>query len=210
MRGVWWLALALSAIAACGGDEASETAGDASSDATMADAGPRDAATSNDAVARDASSTDAALVDAASADGSSDSSVDASTPRDAGVDAAVINDAAVDAAMVTDASCGPACSLLSEMCCQGQCVATYNDPHNCGGCGNQCMGATPFCDNGNCAPPPVCMAPAPGCNGGTCCGTFCCTAGQICCNVESNLPMMNPQCVDPVNGTCPIGCPGCP
>jgi hypothetical protein len=50
------------------------------------------------------------------------------------------------------------------------------------------------------------------CNGANqlCCGTFCCTGGQICCTIASNVPVMSPQCLDPVNGTCPLGCPGCP
>jgi hypothetical protein len=92
-------------------------------------------------------------------------------------------------------------------------VATYNDVDNCGACGNKCTGANPYCDNGTCGSLPACMLPAgTTCNaaGAFCCGTFCCTGGQLCCTVDSNVAMVNPQCADPVNGTCPIGCPGCP
>jgi hypothetical protein len=32
----------------------------------------------------------------------------------------------------------------------------------------------------------------------------------MCCNVDSNLPMTNPQCATPENGTCPKGAPGTP
>jgi hypothetical protein len=129
---------------------------------------------------------------------------------DAGAEggADVTQDAGIDASM--GMSCGASsCDLLSEMCCQGACIATYNDPNNCGGCGIACGGTTPFCDNGMCGLP-ACTVSA-GCSGSeTCCGTFCCGPGQLCCIVESNQPVTNPQCADPVNGTCPIGCPGCP
>jgi hypothetical protein len=76
-----------------------------------------------------------------------------------------------------------------------------------------CSGTTPFCNNGHCVALPACMLPLGAeCNiaGAHCCGTFCCTAQQICCNVTSNLPMTNPQCVTPENGTCPKGAPGTP
>jgi hypothetical protein len=99
------------------------------------------------------------------------------------------------------------------MCCQGVCRATYNDPQNCGGCGVVCSGSTPFCNNGQCSAPPACTLPPPAeCNlaGTHCCGTFCCTKDQMCCNVASNLVTKNPQCVAPVNGTCPLGSPGTP
>jgi hypothetical protein len=56
------------------------------------------------------------------------------------------------------------------------------------------------------------LPPGQECNavGAECCGTYCCPAGQICCNVVSNVFMTNPQCAVPVNGTCPKGCYGCP
>jgi hypothetical protein len=103
--------------------------------------------------------------------------------------------------------------MLSEKCCDGTCAATYNDINNCGSCGNKCTGANPYCDNGTCGSLPACMLkPGQECNaiGAFCCGDHCCAAGQLCCNVDSNLPQDNPQCEEPVNGTCPIGCPGCP
>jgi hypothetical protein len=112
-----------------------------------------------------------------------------------------------------DGGCASSCNKLSEMCCSGTCAATYNDVDNCGGCGITCMGAQPYCNNGTCGPLPACMLPAgTPCNltGQFCCGTFCCSAGQLCCIIDSNVAMTNPQCAAPVNGTCPIGCPGCP
>jgi hypothetical protein len=103
---------------------------------------------------------------------------------------------------------------LSEKCCNGQCVATYNDINNCGGCGIKCTGTNPYCDNGTCGAPACMIKPPLECNalGAFCCGTFCCSSQQICCIVDSNIPMTNPQCVDKTvnNGICPIGCPGCP
>ena len=100
------------------------------------------------------------------------------------------------------------------MCCNNVCVATYNDPQNCGTCGHTCSGSTPFCNNGSCVAPPACMVTGGQtvCTalGETCCGTYCCAAGQICCNIDSNVAHVNPQCATPENGTCPIGCPGCP
>lgn len=99
-------------------------------------------------------------------------------------------------------SCGFGLSL-----CNGYCVNGNNDIHNCGGCNVVCQDANPFCDMGHCTSAP--------CDGGTCgngtfcCGGACCNAGQLCCDVPSNLPAI-PRCTDPVNGTCPIGCLMCP
>jgi hypothetical protein len=93
-------------------------------------------------------------------------------------------------------------------CCAGACVNTGNDPHNCGGCGTTCSGATPYC-SGSCTAPP-CEQDAAACSGtGTCCGTGCCTAGQICCQLEQGVWIT--QCYTPTSGqdTCPVGCPAC-
>jgi Stigma-specific protein, Stig1 len=112
----------------------------------------------------------------------------------------------------TGGACPMAC-MFGRMCCEGQCVTPYNDILNCGTCGKQCPGPHPFCNNGTCTSLPICMlSPGQECNvaGAFCCGTFCCTAGQLCCDVDSPVDMMNPQCSDPVDGTCPQGCPGCP
>jgi hypothetical protein len=100
-------------------------------------------------------------------------------------------------------------TMFGEMCCNGQCLATYNDINNCGGCGIKCTGAHPYCDNGTCGVP-ACTLQPPQCGTGFCCGGACCAAGQLCCTIYSNIAMVNPQCANPVNGTCPIGCPGCP
>jgi hypothetical protein len=113
------------------------------------------------------------------------------------------NDSPYDAGPPGDAtSCGIGFSL-----CNGYCVNVNNDIHNCGGCGTVCQGTNPYCDNGHCT-----TAPCDGgaCGTGTfCCGSECCTAGQLCCDVPSNIPTF-PKCTDPVNGTCPVGCPVCP
>jgi hypothetical protein len=91
--------------------------------------------------------------------------------------------------------------------CNGYCVDKGNDIHNWGGCSIVCQDTNPYCDNGNCTTAP--------CDGGAYgnrmlrCGSDCCTAGQLCCDVPSNHPTF-PKCFDPVNGTCPAGCPVCP
>jgi hypothetical protein len=70
-----------------------------------------------------------------------------------------------------------------------------------------CQGAHPFCDGTNCATPPCstmgCMGPE------FCCGDECCAQGQLCCDVPTGGPSSGPACTDPVNGTCPVGCPLC-
>jgi len=119
------------------------------------------------------------------------------------VDAMGGGDGPVDAGLPGDAtSCG-----LGYTLCNGYCVNAGNDILNCHTCGTVCPGPNPYCDNGTCT-----QAPCDGgaCQGGMfCCGSSCCTAGQLCCDVPSNLPTY-PQCTDPVNGTCPKGCPVCP
>lgn len=107
-----------------------------------------------------------------------------------------------------DAACTPECGA-GFTCCGGACVNLANDVLNCGACGVTCTADTPFCDATACAPNP-CEAPPPTCGpGGSCCGTVCCAAGQLCCEVNMGGPSMGPQCFDPVNGTCPGGCPAC-
>jgi len=91
-------------------------------------------------------------------------------------------------------------------CCNGGCVNTDNDIHNCGGCGVTCTGPSPFCAGGSCGTPPCEVT---GCGASsTCCDTQCCGAGQLCCDVPG--PVQGPpRCTDPDNGTCPKGCPQC-
>ena len=43
------------------------------------------------------------------------------------------------------------CPVVGQKCCGGDCFDLYNDPNNCGSCGNVCGGATPFCRAGGCA-----------------------------------------------------------
>ena len=137
--------------------------------------------------------------------GSSSGSGTGDAPSDVGSggDSMGATDSPYDAGPPGDAtSCGPGFSL-----CNGYCLDEGNDIHNCGGCGNVCQGTNPYCDNGHCTTAP--------CDGGACgtstfcCGSECCTAGQLCCDVPSNIPTF-PKCTDPVNGTCPVGCPVCP
>ena len=70
-----------------------------------------------------------------------------------------------------------------------------------------CQDTNPYCDNGHCTTAP-CEGGACG-TGMLCCGSDCCSAGQLFCDVPSNIPTV-PKCTDPVNGTCPVGCPMCP
>ena len=126
-------------------------------------------------------------------------------PSDTGSsgDSTNATDSPYDAGPPGDAtSCG-----LGYKLCNGYCVNDNNDIHNCGGCGTVCQDTNPYCDNGHCT-----TAPCDGgacSNGILCCGSDCCTAGQLCCDVPSNIPTF-PKCTDPVNGTCPVGCPMCP
>jgi hypothetical protein len=104
-------------------------------------------------------------------------------------------------------ACAEDCEPTGLSCCDGKCVNADNDPKNCGGCGRTCTDATPYCNLGKCEVP-QCIDPETNCQAGpTCCGAGCCGDGQICC-----LMMVGPwftECVDPVGGTCPIGCPNC-
>jgi hypothetical protein len=107
------------------------------------------------------------------------------------------------------AGCEPACTF-GLTCCSGRCVNTANDILNCGSCGLTCNQLNPHCLSGKCDVP-VCFGGI-GCIGEqVCCGDVCCGGGtgKICCDIQGPGPSTGPRCVDPVNGTCPIGCPGC-
>jgi hypothetical protein len=138
-------------------------------------------------------------------DGSAAETGTSDAPSDTGstTDSSSAEDAPYDAGPPGDAT---ACSMGFSLC-NGYCVNENNDIHNCGGCGTVCHDTNPYCDNGHCTTAP-CDGGACG-NGTLCCGTDCCTAGQLCCDVPSNIPT-SPKCTDPVNGTCPVGCPVCP
>jgi hypothetical protein len=93
-------------------------------------------------------------------------------------------------------------------CCGGFCVNAGHDILNCGSCGNTCTGAHPFCANGTCQSGWPCSSVGATCDvGATCCGGQCCTGTQICCTVAQGPSVTS--CFEPVNGTCPLGCPTC-
>jgi len=48
--------------------------------------------------------------------------------------------------------CGGQSCGSPDSCCDGHCVNTQSDPHNCGGCGGPCGDGT--CENGMCVCPP--------------------------------------------------------
>jgi hypothetical protein len=113
----------------------------------------------------------------------------------------------MSASTTTSSSSGGCPCSLGFTCCNGVCVNTANDIHNCGACNVGCMGVPPFCDQGKCGSPP-CSGPA--CSpGGFCCGAACCNAGELCCDVQGPGPTQGPKCTPPENGTCPKGCPAC-
>jgi hypothetical protein len=141
--------------------------------------------------------------DASGSDATQDSTQSADSGADATSDSTGGGDVTSDDGPAGDAtSCGGGFLL-----CNGYCVNANNDIHNCGKCGTVCNDTNPYCDNGTCTTAP--------CDGGQCgsgmfcCGTDCCAAGQLCCDVPSNIPT-TPKCTTPVNGTCPVGCPVCP
>ena len=103
------------------------------------------------------------------------------------------------------ADCGCGQFAPYRICCGGRCVNHKNDPANCNGCGSQCPSATPFCDNGTCAPAPCESGTT--CTSGSCCGTSCCAAGQICCGVEGPISR-ELVCHTPTAemASCPGGC----
>lgn len=97
-------------------------------------------------------------------------------------------------------------------CCSGKCVNLKNDILNCGACGVACEGSTPYCNQGfTCMKSPPCLPEVPpACDpGGFCCDDVCCKPGQLCCLVEGPGPFGGNTCQDPVDGTCPVGCPAC-
>lgn len=99
--------------------------------------------------------------------------------------------------------CGGDCGTGLH-CCSGRCINPDNDVTSCGGCGVVCGGPAPFCDHGKCGTPPCSTT----CAQGTCCGGACCDSGQLCC--AEKLGKVELACAAPVDGTCPIGCVGCP
>jgi hypothetical protein len=106
-------------------------------------------------------------------------------------------------------SCNPGCGG-GLVCCGGSCVNVSNDPHNCGGCGVACSGATPYCRGGGVCAAPPCEQDAAACGGGTeCCGTGCCDQGQICCNMENGVWSAQCYTLKSAQDTCPPGCPQC-
>jgi hypothetical protein len=100
-------------------------------------------------------------------------------------------------------SCSPAC-IPERTCCAGKCVNPMNDPTNCGGCGVQCKGPTPYCE-GMCQATP-CDRDG-GCGNGSCCGSNCCLSGDLCCSPQGPLDQ-GPVCYTPTadQPTCPQGC----
>ena len=105
----------------------------------------------------------------------------------------------------SNTECATPCRSLS--CCDGRCVNPSNDIHNCGGCGIQCAGETPFCDQGVCGAPPCLLVGAACPVGETCCVDQCCGGGELCCNVHANI--LRTGCYPAEQGTCPVGCPEC-
>jgi len=103
-------------------------------------------------------------------------------------------------------ACAPGLS-----CCSGKCVNLKNDIHNCGACGVVCDQPHPYCNQGfTCLHAPCLPETPPACDpGGFCCDNVCCKPGQLCCLVEGPGPFAGASCQDPVDGTCPVGCPTC-
>lgn len=109
----------------------------------------------------------------------------------------------------TDAGvCGEECTKAGFVCCGNKCVNLDNDLKNCGKCGIECTtGEHPSCNAGKCGAPPC--SSAAGCTSPQfCCGDTCCAAGKLCCDVPGPL-VVGVKCVDPVDGTCPMGCKQC-
>ena len=104
---------------------------------------------------------------------------------------------------------GGGCGSCDFVCCGSACTNTGNDIKNCGGCGTECKGNTPYCDNGACKDKPPCESGTACSASEVCCGKSCCGAGQICCDVPSSVGQLFPQCHTPVGGTCPKGCTKC-
>ena len=106
-------------------------------------------------------------------------------------------DSGSDGTTKTDGGGGPdtgnTCTCAAGLaCCNGACVNTNNDPHNCGGCGGTCNTASQMCLGGSCTASQC--QPA-------------CTSGSICCEIDGPGPSGPPQCEQ--GNTCPVGCPLC-
>lgn len=101
------------------------------------------------------------------------------------------------------------CAQRGLTCCGDRCVGTYNDIFNCGACGNECTGASVYCNGTECSAPPCSAASCAASE--TCCGSECCAPGELCCTVPGPGPGAPPRCVAPdgATGSCPIGCPLC-
>jgi hypothetical protein len=106
-------------------------------------------------------------------------------------------------------ACGDAGCAAGLTCCGGACVNTVNDPHHCGLCERACAGPSPFCSGGSCDQAPCNPGTVCSTAGTLCCGDTCCGAGQLCCEVDRGGPSRGPECVAPVAGSCPVGCPLC-
>lgn len=121
-----------------------------------------------------------------------------------GVDMTGVGGSAGTGISLDGGSCVPSCGP-ERTCCGGKCINPTNDPTNCGTCGVQCKGATPYCE-GTCKPTP-CEREASSCTNGLCCGSECCSSGQICCNPQGPLDR-GPVCYTPTGDTptCPQGC----
>lgn len=119
-----------------------------------------------------------------------------------------LSDAVGTPASSATGPCNATCDV-GLSCCNGQCVNLQNDIHNCSACNVACTGTQNFCDNGKCAAAPCKLTESCPAKDMTCCGSACCKAGQLCCNVQMGGPSGGPICADPVNGTCPVGCPAC-
>ena len=106
------------------------------------------------------------------------------------------------------ATCAPDCAKAGNTCCNGVCVNTDNDIHNCGTCGTTCDQSPAFCAMGTCGKPP-CMTTQDCGVGNACCGSACCQTGQLCCDIPGPVSQ-GVKCVAPTDaGTCPVGCKQC-
>lgn len=105
-------------------------------------------------------------------------------------------------------TCADPCPSQTPDCCGSQCVDTWNDPRNCGECGNVCEGDTPYCSATGCTAAP-CEGTSCGA-GQSCCGSQCCSAGQICCWRTAGC-CINNFCHTPTaeQPTCPNSCRAC-
>jgi len=135
------------------------------------------------------------------------SPADAAT-RDSGSADAIPPSASDAAACPSD--CGP-----GRACCNGACVDTRNDPHNCGGCGIECPDDKNWCDATDPTHAPFCNAqvacavdyhPPRLCPGysaaGLCCGYDCCERDELCCTSTTSPGL---SCFKPTKDqpTCP-------